>query len=105
MDSAQGQAHSELRRLPAEYYQGRAYVHWSMTIDERKTGWLIAPLCFKFREILTHTAFRNGGWVLGALLEIVCAPLRAGLRGDGKRGILAETMLWMLCGILTNSAT
>jgi hypothetical protein len=34
--------HDHLRRLPPEYYRGRAYVHWSMTIDERKTGWLIS---------------------------------------------------------------
>ncbi len=26
--------HDDLRRLPLEYYRGRAYVHWSMTIDE-----------------------------------------------------------------------
>jgi REP element-mobilizing transposase RayT len=31
-----------------------------MTIEERKTGWLILPLYFRFREILTHTAFRYG---------------------------------------------
>ncbi len=51
---------SFLRRLPAEYYRGRAYVHWSMTIEERKTGWLIPTLYYKFREVLTHTAFRYG---------------------------------------------
>ena len=47
-----------LKRLPAEYYRGQAYVHWSMTIDKRATGWLTAPLHLKFREILTHTLFR-----------------------------------------------
>lgn len=31
-----------------------------MTIDERKTGWLTPTLHHKFREILTHTAFRYG---------------------------------------------
>lgn len=50
--------HNYLRRLPAEYYRGRAYVHWTMTIDERKTGWLIPTWYYKFREVLTHTAFR-----------------------------------------------
>jgi REP element-mobilizing transposase RayT len=49
-----------LRRLPAEFYRGRAYVHWSMAIAERKTGWLVPALYYKFREILTHTAFRYG---------------------------------------------
>jgi REP element-mobilizing transposase RayT len=52
--------HDSLRRLPREFYRGRAYVHWSMTIDERKTGWLIPTLYYKFREILTHTALRYG---------------------------------------------
>ena len=49
-----------LRRLPPEYYQGQAYVHWTMTIENRATGWLIPIVYYKFREILTHTMFRNG---------------------------------------------
>lgn len=49
-----------LKRLPKEYYLGHACVHWSMTIEDRKTGWLIPILYYKFREILTHTAFRYG---------------------------------------------
>lgn len=49
-----------LKRLPKEHYQGQAYVHWSMTMANRKTGWLIPILYYKFREILTHTAFRYG---------------------------------------------
>jgi putative transposase len=47
-----------LKRLPTEHYQGQAYVHWSMTMENQKTGWLIPILYYKFREILTHTAFR-----------------------------------------------
>ena len=49
-----------LRRLPPEYYRGKATVHWSMTIEDRKTGWLIPLFYYKFREILTHTMFRYG---------------------------------------------
>lgn len=49
-----------LRRLPADEYRGSAFVHWSMTIEERKTGWLIPIVFYKLREILTHTAFRYG---------------------------------------------
>jgi putative transposase len=49
-----------LRRLQAEYYRGQAYVHWSMTMVERKTGWLVPIFYYKFREILTHTLFRYG---------------------------------------------
>ncbi len=49
-----------MRRLPPEYYRGQAYVHWSMTMDDRKTGWLVPIFYYKFREILTHTMFRYG---------------------------------------------
>jgi len=47
-----------LKRLPDEYYRGTSYVHWTMTIQDRKTGWLIPIFYYKFREILTHTMFR-----------------------------------------------
>ncbi|HVX62946.1 MAG TPA: hypothetical protein VHC19_20160 [Pirellulales bacterium] len=49
-----------LRRLSPEAYRGRAYVHWSMAMNDRRTGWLIPVLYYKFREILTHAAFRYG---------------------------------------------
>ncbi len=49
-----------LRRLEPEYYRGQAYVHWTMTMQDRKTGWLIPIFYYKFREILTHTMFRYG---------------------------------------------
>jgi len=52
--------HDYLKRLPAEHYRGQAYVHWSMTIDDRKTGWLVPIFYYKFREVLTHTVFRYG---------------------------------------------
>ena len=50
--------HSYLKRLPKEAYQAFAVVHWSMTIDNRKKGWLTDLFHARFREILTHTAFR-----------------------------------------------
>jgi REP element-mobilizing transposase RayT len=53
-----GREHDHLRRLPPEYYRGQAYVHWSMTMDDRKTGWLSPIFHHRFREILTHTMFR-----------------------------------------------
>jgi REP element-mobilizing transposase RayT len=31
-----------------------------MTMEDRKTGWLIPIFYYKFREILTHAAFRYG---------------------------------------------
>lgn len=48
-----------LSRLPREYYQAVAWVHWSLTIEARKSGWLDAKFLYKFREILTHVAFRD----------------------------------------------
>jgi putative transposase len=47
-----------LPRLDPEYYRGQAYVHWTMSIENRKTGWLIPVFLYRFRELLTHTAFR-----------------------------------------------
>ena len=49
-----------LPRLPETFCRGQAYVHWSMAMEDRKTGWLIPIFYFKFREILTHTMFRFG---------------------------------------------
>ena len=49
-----------LKRLSPEFYRGQAWVHWSLTIEDRKTGWLIPIFYYKFRELLTHTTFRYG---------------------------------------------
>ena len=47
-----------LKRLPQVHYKGHAWVHWTLTMDDRKKGWLDAKLLYKFRELLTHTMFR-----------------------------------------------
>ncbi len=52
--------HDHLPRLGPEYYRGQAYVHWTMTMRDRQTGWLTPILHYKFRELLTHTMFRYG---------------------------------------------
>ena len=57
---AKAQHHEYLKRLADEHYRGKAYVHWSLSIEDRKTGWLIPAFYYKYREILTHTAFRYG---------------------------------------------
>ena len=49
-----------LKRLPRENYRGEAYVHWSLTIQNRRTDWLTPIFYYKFRELLTHTMFRYG---------------------------------------------
>lgn len=47
-----------LRRLDDAPYRGHAVVHWTMTIRDRRTGWLDAKFYCRFRELLTHSQFR-----------------------------------------------
>ncbi len=49
-----------LQRLSPEHYQGDAIVHWSLTILDRKQGWLSPVFYYRFRELLTHSSFRYG---------------------------------------------
>ncbi len=51
---------NHLKRLPPEYYRGDAVVHWSLTMLDRKQGWLTAAFYYRFRELLAHTSFRYG---------------------------------------------
>lgn len=48
-----------LRRLPKGWYTGYAWVHWSMTIEGRKRGWLDASMHARVRELLLHTMDRH----------------------------------------------
>ena len=48
----------ELKRLPAAWYRGHAWVHWTMTIDGRKRGWLDETMHFRVRELLIHICHR-----------------------------------------------
>jgi putative transposase len=49
-----------LPRLPREYYQGDAVVHWTLTIFDRATGWLSDLFHSNFRELMLHAAVREG---------------------------------------------
>ncbi len=49
---------SHLKRLDRQCYRGQAYVHWTVTMQDRAVGWLIPAFYYKFRELLTHAAFR-----------------------------------------------
>ena len=49
-----------LPRLPREYYQGDAVVHWTMPIALRGTGWLNDLFHARFREMMLHAAAREG---------------------------------------------
>ena len=48
-----------LPRLPREYYQGDAVVHWTLPIAMRGSGWLNEPFHARFREIMLHAAARE----------------------------------------------
>ena len=49
-----------LPRLPREYYQADAIVHWTLTVFDRVQGWLNEAFHARFRELMLHTAAREG---------------------------------------------
>ena len=49
-----------LPRLPREYYQGDAVIHWTQTTFDRGKGWLSDVLHGRFRELMLHVAVREG---------------------------------------------
>ncbi|MBC2601327.1 hypothetical protein [Puniceicoccus vermicola] len=48
-----------LVRLQPEFYRGAAGVHWTMTMQGRRTGWLSDELHLATREILFHALCRQ----------------------------------------------
>jgi REP element-mobilizing transposase RayT len=49
-----------LPRLASEFYRGFAMVQWTITLERRATGWLDERFHLRFRELLLHTAAREG---------------------------------------------
>jgi REP element-mobilizing transposase RayT len=49
-----------LPRLDPEFYRGDAAVHWTLTVFDRGTGWLNDSFHSAFREMMLHTAAREG---------------------------------------------
>jgi putative transposase len=49
-----------LPRLPRAFYQGDAFVHWTMSTHDRATGWLTETFHARFRELMLHAAAREG---------------------------------------------
>jgi hypothetical protein len=49
-----------LPRLPREYYQGDAMVHWTLPTLDRARGWLSDRFHARFRERMLHAAAREG---------------------------------------------
>lgn len=50
--------HARLPRLHPESYRGLSPVHWTMTIENRATGWLDVTHHAALRELLLHTCHR-----------------------------------------------
>ncbi len=49
-----------LPRLAPEFYRGDAAIHWTLTVFDRKTGWLTESFHRQFRELMLHAAAREG---------------------------------------------
>jgi putative transposase len=49
-----------LPRLPKEFYQGDAVVHWTSTVFDRQRDWLNETFHLRFREMMLHAANREG---------------------------------------------
>lgn len=49
-----------LPRLPREYYQADGVVHWTLPISRYRKGWLDEKFHSRFRELILHTAAREG---------------------------------------------
>ena len=59
MDGLSPRLHGSLPRLAPEAYGGRAFIHWTMTIDRRATGWLDPLHHAHLREQLCHALCRH----------------------------------------------
>ncbi len=42
------------------FYQGDAVVHWTLSVSDKKTGWLNNSFHQGFRELMLHAAAREG---------------------------------------------
>jgi putative transposase len=48
-----------LPRLPVEFYRGQNWIHWTMALEDRSTGWLTPVLHAQLREWLCHALGRH----------------------------------------------
>jgi putative transposase len=49
-----------LPRLPRDHYQADAVVFWTLTVFDKAKGWLTDSFHQHFRELMLHTAAREG---------------------------------------------
>jgi REP element-mobilizing transposase RayT len=53
-----GKLKGHLPRLAPEFYRGFAFVHWTLTVENRTTGWLAAALHHDWQLCLLHACAR-----------------------------------------------
>ena len=51
-DGSDGVHKGRLKRLNDSHYSGRSYVHWTMSLEKRATGWLNEQHHAELRGIL-----------------------------------------------------
>jgi len=56
--AAQGKK-GNLPRLSPGFYRGHAFVHWTLTIEDRATGWLDEAFHARWQFVLLHTCARH----------------------------------------------
>lgn len=75
-----------LPRLGAEFYRGRAIVHWTMAMENRATGWLDARFHTGLKLALVHVCARYGlACPVYCLMPDHAHFLLAGLREDSDQ--------------------
>ncbi len=47
-----------LPRLAPEFYRGHAFVHWTLTIAQRRTGWLTPAFFHTWQLTILHACAR-----------------------------------------------
>jgi putative transposase len=50
----------KLPRLAPEHYRARSFVHWTLTLDQRATGWLTPAFHHAWQLTLLHACARYG---------------------------------------------
>jgi hypothetical protein len=76
-----------LPRLSPEFYKGFAFVFWTHTLEDHKTGWLSDASHRQFRELLLHASTRHHLFCpVYTLMPDHHAPLGLAGRARQKRG-------------------
>jgi REP element-mobilizing transposase RayT len=86
-----------LRRLAPEAYLRESYVHWTMAMERRATGWLDALAHARLREALLHACVRHGlACAVYTLMPDHAHFLVIGLHGDSdqRAGIAMLRRSW-----------